>query len=422
MFVGVAEKKFFFLNFYPSGILIAQLLFPKMVASFIIVWALHVAFFYFKGYKEINVLPKLRWSRNPVLILPFAYWLLHLIGLLYSENLSLGAKDLETKFSFIFLPGLFFFSHVYLNGKLLRMIFIAAIFVSLLLCWIMSLGNFWNEVYAREHNIVLADYPSYNYFFSSYLSHFLHPGYFSMFILVGLLFIVQEIEQTPGYRTKFCLIFLLFLSLISLVFLASKSALIVVGIFMVYFTFFHTTLSFRNKILMVFLSCLLLFFSFSLPWVKNSFTAGYHSIMKDVNNQKEENSSSLRLISWKTALTLWQEQPFIGCGTGDTKDEMIKLYRYNGNLLSAEKKLNAHSQVLQGLATLGIVGVLLTLLLLLLPIFYRGFMSKLLGIILIVFGFTESIFETQAGVIFYCLMIPWLLSSKKVPGNVGLQN
>jgi hypothetical protein len=90
--------------------------------------------------------------------------------------------------------------------------------------------------------------------------------------------------------------------------------------------------------------------------------------------------------------------------------------------LSAEKKLNAHSQVLQGLATLGIVGVLLTLLLLLLPIFYRGFMSKLLGIILIVFGFTESIFETQAGVIFYCLMIPWLLSSKKVPGNVGLQN
>ena len=126
----------------------------------------------------------------------------------------------------------------------------------------------------------------------------------------------------------------------------------------------------------------------------------------------DESSSSLRVISWKSALTLWKNNPLLGCGTGDVKNELVNLYLKQGHQLSAEKKLNAHSQILQSAAALGLPGLVLTLLLFLLPLRKGRSGAKFLAFLLVVFGFTESIFETQAGVIFYALMMPWICADE----------
>lgn len=395
------------LLFYPGGILVSQLFWPKAVSVFIILWALHLLWLRFTASGFFTI----KWN-HPFILLPAFYWLNHLLGLLYSDDLVFGLKDLETKLSFLLLPLFFFSSAQSLDLRWLKRFFIAAVLLSLLLCWMFSLNEFWNEVYARNHNIALQDYPYYNLFFSSYLSHFLHPGYFSMFLLMAIYFLSGEIKNNSRPREQISLISLLLFFLLSLVFLASKSGLIVAIISVPLLFFFGRKFTWREVTFGVLLLVFLTGFSFSLPWVRNSFSDALVSINHDQKPSADESSSSLRVISWKSALTLWKNNPLLGCGTGDVKNELVNLYLKQGHQLSAEKKLNAHSQILQSAAALGLPGLVLTLLLLLLPLRKGRSGAKFLAFLLVVFGFTESIFETQAGVIFYALMMPWICADE----------
>lgn len=388
---------------FPVGIVAAQLLFPKAVPLFVIGWVIHTLL---RGFKQKSFGFSERY--NPFVLVPFCFWMLHGLSLLYSTDKGFGLKDLETKMAFLILPALFFASAHSLNKSFFKRAYLLLTTIAMLLCWLLSANDFSNELYARANNIPLEEYPYTNYFFSSRLSHFLHPGYFSMFLLMALVFLFDEIKNKPSRNILIACIVLMVFFLLSIIFLASKSGIIALFLMSLWLIFLGKNFSARIKATMAVALVLLFILGSQLPWVKNSFLDALGSVENPHARLQEEKSSSLRMISWRSALKVWQAHPLLGSGAGDIKNELIHQYQTDGNLLSAEKKLNAHSQVLQSMAALGLPGLLLILAMLLLPFFIRMPSGNLLGILLLIFGITESIFETQAGVIFYAVLMPFI--------------
>ncbi len=76
----------------------------------------------------------------------------------------------------------------------------------------------------------------------------------------------------------------------------------------------------------------------------------------------EVQSTGMRIQAWESALDLVKSNPIFGTGTGDVKDELVKMYNSKGFVEIFNLRLNAHNQFLQSFAALGIFGFLLLLL------------------------------------------------------------
>ena len=132
-------------------------------------------------------------------------------------------------------------------------------------------------------------------------------------------------------------------------------------------------------------------------------------IQEAVNSISDEKLSytttGARMLIWKSALELFLEKPLFGYGTGDVKHELVGVYKkYNYDYL-ADYQLNAHNQYLQMLIAIGLIGSIIFWAYLIFPVFEKNFFSNMVYagfIFLILVNFlTESMLETQAGVVFY---------------------
>ena len=117
-------------------------------------------------------------------------------------------------------------------------------------------------------------------------------------------------------------------------------------------------------------------------------------------------STSIRILVWSFSLNLIKSNPIIGVGTGDIKDELIKLYKKEGYPILVKRQYNSHNQYLQTAAALGISNInSITSYVLYLLCWLGGeglhFLAVFLSIIVGVACLTESVLEVQAGVIFY---------------------
>jgi len=122
--------------------------------------------------------------------------------------------------------------------------------------------------------------------------------------------------------------------------------------------------------------------------------------------------SNVRILIWSaTTKVALKNLPF-GVGTGDIKDELQKQYFEEGYNEPYEEHHNAHCQFLQVFATLGIIGIAAFLLIIFLP-FQKGFTKKnilflVFGIIISINFLVESMFEKQAGMMFFCFFFSFM--------------
>jgi O-antigen ligase len=105
------------------------------------------------------------------------------------------------------------------------------------------------------------------------------------------------------------------------------------------------------------------------------------------------------------SISIVKDHPLLGVGTGDIKDELIKLYKKEGYPILVKRQYNSHNQYLQTAAALGIPTLIVLLLMFISPLLVRWrrlhFLAVFLSIIVGVACLTESVLEVQAGVIFY---------------------
>jgi O-antigen ligase len=123
-------------------------------------------------------------------------------------------------------------------------------------------------------------------------------------------------------------------------------------------------------------------------------------------------SSSARILTWTSSIELIKENPILGVGTGDIKNELLRVYQKNKYAGALKQKLNSHNQFLQATAALGILGFISLFLMFGLPLLIavkNKNITLLMAIIIVaLFATTESVFEVQAGSVFYAFIIPIL--------------
>jgi O-antigen ligase len=129
------------------------------------------------------------------------------------------------------------------------------------------------------------------------------------------------------------------------------------------------------------------------------------------------NGLNMRLIFWKIQIThLWREGlVLIGVGTGDTQDYIDSLYKLKQYELFGYVSWDSHNQWIFTLMQLGIVGLIAMALL------YFYYFKKSIWLkdakficfltITLGFSFSESILESNKGIVFFSLLFT-LLSSQ----------
>lgn len=136
-----------------------------------------------------------------------------------------------------------------------------------------------------------------------------------------------------------------------------------------------------------------------------------------------EGGSEMRMVAWICSTECLQGAPF-GAGTGDIKEALVACYASKKAVPAMERRLNSHSQFLQGGVALGWPGLLLALLIPLVPL-AQGFRRRSLllagfALLLLTGAAVESVLEVQAGVALVGAFLGLLsLKGHSVPSEGG---
>ncbi|KXK45797.1 MAG: O-antigen polymerase [Bacteroidetes bacterium OLB10] len=121
--------------------------------------------------------------------------------------------------------------------------------------------------------------------------------------------------------------------------------------------------------------------------------------------KKEYNSTTLRIPLWINAYQVIENNPFTGVGTGDSRAELDSVFLKNKFQYAYQNHFDPHNQYLQTGVILGLAGLTLLLTMFLVPLYYsiryRHYQFICLLIIFMFNMLTESIFERQAGIMFF---------------------
>ena len=311
----------------------------------------------------------------------------YLIGMLWTEHYNLGWSDLGIKVTLLVFP--FLFHGLPLKRSSLKYIglsLIAGSLVAILICLMNAIRHY-------------AVHPDINFFYYTLFSVILHPTYFTMYLNLSILFLIQYIfDLESGYKRQlWTSLFLLLLFFATVIAVNSRIAML---------TTFATTIvyvimeSYKRKTLLSNLRNYL-FFSVVLLGVFTLLLKGqnrfgqiseviekkeYESATIDTLGSSEYNSTTARIGLLKNGIGMFREHWTFGVGTGDVMPETVQRLDKTGFHYLAKKYSGAHNQYLQTAMTLGIVGLLLLLAVLFVPLYqyFRGKEYLFLAFMLIV--------------------------------------
>lgn len=336
--------------------------------------------------------------KNKFALLFISFYLLHLIGLAYTQNVPSGLFDLEVKLSLLVFPVIFVSRP--LSEKNKRGVFFALIAGAALTSLMMLVRATYLYFAFGENN-----------FFYEVFSFLIHPSYLSMYLNVAIIWLFINLLQNNFSNVRFANIFspvlIVFFSFI-IVLLSSKLGLLTMILIHLGFLLYYVIS--RKKYLLGltgFSAIILLMFSVMsfVPEISGRFNRAVDAVTSSGSNQAEAESTAVRLLIWKAANHVISENFIFGTGTGDAKDELMKEYQNRGMTGAIEFKLNAHNEFYQAFVSLGLIGFLILIADLLFPLWYSinssNMVYTLFLIVIILNFFTESMFERQAGVMFY---------------------
>lgn len=333
--------------------------------------------------------------RNSIFILAISFFLIHVIGLIYSANHHSAWFDLEVKLSLLIFPIIFFLSDSLRDNKskYILWIFVFSTFLAALSCVVNAIYNY----YALGLNT----------FSYMTLSIFHHPTYFALFICTSTAIIFNRwlnSESSLKKWMKFVFVFLILFFAVFIYMLSSKA-----GIFSYFIAVVVMTIpSLFKKAFRLTAISFILFAGFQLWFCltqNNRFQTVESSVVHAEQNTQTTESNAVRILIWETTIDIIKENYAIGVGTGDIKDELLKKYEERNMTGAIENKLNVHNQFLETILGQGLPGITLLFLL-----FFVGLINSFKNknwlfftfILLIGFNFLfESMLNTQAGVVYF---------------------
>jgi O-antigen ligase len=353
-----------------------------------------------EGIRPIKEFPEL-------LLLPIGFYLIHIISSFYSSNTYEALFDLEVKFSFLLLPIIFGLQKNISNKEFINIlrIYVLASTISMLGLLAINIGRYMNSGRFLFYN----DY-----------SDMLHPSYLSMYLIFNIIIIVFlyiKKQEKP--------IFLIISALISFatLFIAESKAGQLTALLIIIFIVFQLIPAKFRKLAIVSSFALVLIFGYIAKDTKRfSFFVKaiehYSQIKEHPENIIE--STALRILAWSASIDVIKRNPIVGVGNGDIKDELSKVYAKRNYKKPLEMHMNSHNQYLETSVGQGLVGLAFLLLMFLAPLFIVHQSPLLIhGFILLAFLsiLVESMFNTQAGVIFIAFFYALLFSHTETKSN-----
>ncbi|MFT4659781.1 MAG: O-antigen ligase [Patiriisocius sp.] len=363
-----------------------------------------------------NFLIKVKANRLGLFFILFYF--LHALGLLYTANMEYGGKELEYKLSLLLIP--LFLSTGPKLGEVHTSFILRTFYIALLLAIGMGIFIAFNSFFTHPDPQPLINYLTYRNF-STPIGF--DPIYLALFIVFGIFAYLSEHIISPDFQIRklspVSIIILLTL-FTTLIFLSSRMEILVfiVCVFALSLYYFIQTKKWKTPLMVAIVIPLFAYFLISINTVnKERFTE-----MVDLETDYTENKwggRSIRIEKWKNAIECIVRSPIIGVGTGDTIDELVKIYEKNKFDLAIQYRFNPHNQYLQTTIALGILG-LSALLLIFVLMFLRGYNSEdwMLMIFVLVVTMsmlTESMLERQKGLVFIVFFSMLLWNRKLIP-------
>lgn len=365
--------------------------------------------------------------RRKIVLFPIIFYLLHLMGLTYSTDFNYAALDLGIKLPLLIVPFMLgTLPEELLHAKHRKDIlwsFLGGVITLTLFCFIQAL-----------YNIFIKDIPYTQSLFYNHLSPWIHVAYISMYTCLALLVLFFRGKQLFSPQKQW-LRYILFIYFILFITFADTRA----GVFSLCIvlggSFIHFLIT-TKRVLQGFgllIGLLLIFFTLRtvLPGFGDRSAVAMEYIITKQQVQRTSHAPETEkhqqyqhrldiltqtgdVITITTrdntrnfAEALWKEHPVCGVGTGDFKHDLEQKYKdahifdYTG-----ENYVNAHQQYFQTGATLGTIGFISLLSVLLLPLIYsikRRHWTAVLFFLIYTFnlGF-ESMIERQMGVHILC--------------------
>lgn len=138
-------------------------------------------------------------------------------------------------------------------------------------------------------------------------------------------------------------------------------------------------------------------------------------------NNPSGHSVTQRLAYLDASWYIVKNNFFFGVGTGDVQKEFNAFYARSDNPLKKENRRRAHNQYLTLLITFGVFGFIISMLCLLLPVFFEKRWSDYLFMCFFIIGIlsmlNEDTLETQTGVSFFMFFYSLLLFGRHRPDN-----
>lgn len=382
-------------------------------------------------------------------------WLMYLVGMLYTENQSVGWVQVSKKLGFLIFPMIFLFSDMsYLTKQRLKAIGNALI----LGCILFFMMNF---VYAL-YDVIFNGYSTSRFFDPDLMKlYYVHHSYLSMYASLGLMFCFMGIFENEKRKIKIINL-LAYLTLVVFIILIRSRAGLIWLVLTFVLQWIWLTFIMKKKKLGVIMGCV---FVFAVAGVCVAFPRSVSRITDTIANIMSEHSSDHRLVQFKGYKQVLEDNWLFGVGTGDRSDETMASYqRYKDNIVkqigpemaevidkaidnqwyepvdgmrqlvyeeavkmgkdpdfvvsylveyqfiryAIDKEINAHNMFFETMLSVGIIGLLLLLAYFVIPLVLwirtKRF-DMLYCSLLLMIGFNalfESVFEVQLGIIFFC--------------------
>lgn len=321
--------------------------------------------------------------------------IIYALGFINTSNTSYGFNFLTKNLSFLAFPFIFFSLGKYANQVKLYKSFLLGLTITNL--YLIYLFFYYFNFGTKFYMIVTID--------------IYHSTYLGMYNLLAFWVCVDLFIK----KSKKAYLFLAMFFLISALLTSARIIFILSILSLGVSILFIIKSNGKRIIALLFASLIGITFLVTIPSIKQKFNQflKVEQIGFDKNNYQ---SISSRFGKIEATLEVIKNNFWLGTGTGDIKDELVKEYKKMDFVMGYKYRYNPHNQFLENLARNGLIGgsiCLLSIYFLPLYISIRQKKYNLTAFIFIVSGvsLTESILDVHKGITFYVFFISLMVNS-----------
>lgn len=396
--------------------LIFSVLIITILLSFIVSYAISnicvflLIGFFFLDHKK-NILKKVKTiCKNKLVITYLLFFLIQMIGSLYSDNKLFAIRKLEIMLPILFLPSI-------LSVERLSTL---KFYKILKILKILILGIF--TFYLLIH--VLIDKNDVNTFLFFTIKDKLKVSqfYLAFILLIPLL---QSINELENKKNTIINILTLCLSVFFLFLLGNKTVLFFLFVISLFFLIKNFKQNRKRTVTTLLVLIVASSLSYQMPIINNKVNVIVKTTDFNINtiitkNKFTQTKNTLEhriLINYLSLIEIKNNLPF-GVGTGDYMDILLKQYNRVNFKFGKAKKLNNHNQYLEEFLKTGFLGGLIFIYLIYLILKtsskFDGF-GFIIALLFAIACFVESYLNRQHGILIFSFIIPLFLNHKKIP-------